>query len=282
MRFEPRADAAQAGDGAAGVQPLHLQRIGRFGGGRGGQGNDQVGPREPCQQARLQHVLAAPHAHRVQPKGTLGIVAPRAQRHCAGGRFARTGGAPQPCPRPPRRLRFGRRNGRCPAHRVGEQHDPLGGTAGGNHGVTVAPVEHRVADIVSGRVGRPRHLAPQPCQVGRARVLRKVVHLQNHRLPGGRGQQDRAREAGVLGQVMVVDPPHAVAETVAQQVGELPLAGGGGGRIVVAHGVEAHALDRRVKTAVFRTAGDHRQAQRFREQVAVGEQGAGRRRGSPW
>ena len=117
----------------------------------------------------------------------------------------------------------------------------------------VAPVQHRVADVVSGRVGGSGHLSPQACQVRRARVLREVVNLQNHRLPGGGGQQHRTGEARVLGQVMVVDPPHPVPETAPEQVGKLALTGCGGGRIVIPHGVEPAAFDRPAEAPVVRT-----------------------------
>ena len=268
MRVQPFADAAQAGDVALGKQPLDFLRVGGFGRGGGGQGNDQVGSGEPRQQARLQHVLAAPYAHRVQPQGTARIVIAAAHRLVRGRRGC------QPDARRPRRFRIGRRNRRRRAHRVGKQGDAIGGTAGGNQGAVVAAVQHRVADVGAAGVGRSGYLPHQAGQIRRPRVLREIVNLQDHRLPGGGGEQHRSGKAGVLGQVMVVDPPHSVAEPAPEQIGELALAGGGGGRVIVAHGVEAPAFDRRAKPAVFGAGGDHDQPVQLRNQVRVGEQGA--------
>ena len=269
VRVEPLTDAAQAGDRGVGKQPLDRLPIRGLGRGGGGQGHDQVGSGEPRQQASLQHVLAPPHAHRIEPQGTFGVEAAGPDRRPFRSRFG------QPDARCMRRCRIDRRNQGCRPHRVAEQDDTFGGTAGNHQGVVIAPVQHGVADVASRGIGIGGHLALQAFEVRRPRVLREVVNLQNHRLSGGGSQQDRSREAGVLGQVMVVDPPHPVPETAQQQVGEPALPGGGGGRVVVPHRIEAAAFDRRAEPPAVLSTGHHDQPVQAGKQAAVGEQGAG-------
>ena len=259
-RLQPLAGPEQAGDRALGEQLLDLARVGCLGGGGGGQRDDQVGAGQARQQSRLQHVLAPPHAYRIQPQRASGRVAAAAECLRVGGARQRGAGSPSR-----RRVRCRQRSYR--SHRIGQQHDAFRSKPGGGQGRVVAAIQHREANVGGGRVRRGWNLTQQAPQVGRPRALGEVVDLQEHRLAGRGGRQHGPREAGVLGQVVVVHPPHAVPVALPQQVGELALLDRRGRRGVVAEGLESivgdlrHSGDVAVRTrqhAVRLARGDHR------------------------